>query len=820
VLPRKWIGLAGFGAAVGRFAFDACQFFFAHGRARAVGAGVEDLGVAGLGLGLPGLPVNGPLTHAAHPALDLGGFHLDAAGLGQMLLSLLKARLVHGFQTEDFGQRPSQSAFQAQGMVGRVVFGLLLGIVIVVPLALPQIFDLISVSGNRYKNLKCLATTHMIENKATLVSDVLHGTIVLSPIEKLLISTRSFNRLHNVLQNSTAYFTFPSNRTCRFSHSLGTAKIAGEMFRYGLLNANQEVRKPFLKELFKQIQRIKKKALNDLHVYLSKDGTDPQEILQKSSLKALSELNNPLYQALLIPELTSAQAYDYIIMIQSIRFAALMHDLGHPPFSHVTENALEAIHKGLKVKAKTDINLSEKALVKLLEEFLADGGKFHEVLGIRIAENLLDVVIKDLIESKASQSSIYAAVILKACTLEILKEPDGFFKSIHQIVSSDLDADRLDYVQRDLLMSGLSRESFRPERLIQTYTLLKENNKQEFLFTPSVRALNNIEDFFIQRFHIYKYVIFHHRVVKFDALMQDCIEELAKEHLTKPQRKCNPSRPFVLSDRICGLWQVFPKEARDFPAQSENYYIQWDDAWLLSVLRSEYFNIRNSKNKTRTQELLEKRLDELLSNRKHYLVLYKRPECFHQVDEAFVDLCPKDYNWELLIPSGCTKSHVNKLRVDLTAYLQQLKDPSLKNEERTRLVESRGYFIANVLRLIRQATGPHVPMPFIQKSRELFEKQKSSDGVYDVLVIPKDIKPGVTRTFILSDTLGKPIELGRISRVSDELERGALLVPPFYVYLLTNTPEIIDAEMWRKDFGKILWNQFDAWAKDNLRSSN
>ncbi len=35
----------------------------------------------------------------------------------------------------------------------------------------------------------------------------------------------------------------------------------------------------------------------------------------------------------------------YIILFQSIRLAAILHDIGHPPMSHITENAIQNIFK-------------------------------------------------------------------------------------------------------------------------------------------------------------------------------------------------------------------------------------------------------------------------------------------------------------------------------------------------------------------------------------------------------------------------------------------------------------------------------------------
>lgn len=68
-----------------------------------------------------------------------------------------------------------------------------------------------------------------MQDRQIYIADTVHNTILLSNYEKEVISTQLFNRLHNISQNSTAYLTFPSNRTKRFEHSLGTMKLCGDI---------------------------------------------------------------------------------------------------------------------------------------------------------------------------------------------------------------------------------------------------------------------------------------------------------------------------------------------------------------------------------------------------------------------------------------------------------------------------------------------------------------------------------------------------------------------------------------------------------------
>ena len=80
-----------------------------------------------------------------------------------------------------------------------------------------------------------------MQERQIYIADTNHGTILLSDIEKEVISTKLFNRLHHVSQNSTAYLTFPTNRTKRFEHSVGTMKLCGDIFYNSICNTEQDL---------------------------------------------------------------------------------------------------------------------------------------------------------------------------------------------------------------------------------------------------------------------------------------------------------------------------------------------------------------------------------------------------------------------------------------------------------------------------------------------------------------------------------------------------------------------------------------------------
>src|SRR5690606_3912299 len=124
-------------------------------------------------------------------------------------------------------------------------------------------------------------------------------------------------------------------------------------------------------------------------------------------------------------------------------------------------------------------------------------------LGKNLSEHIFNVLISDIsldeTDNTISKKIYYAHV--KHMTLAILNDKNGLFKSLHSIISGAIDCDRLDYVSRDPLASGFKDGVIEYERLVKTVKLLKDKSGKEdkFIFSPSARTLNTIEDFFQRR---------------------------------------------------------------------------------------------------------------------------------------------------------------------------------------------------------------------------------------------------------------------------------------------------------------------------------
>lgn len=142
--------------------------------------------------------------------------------------------------------------------------------------------------------------------------------------------------------------------------------------------------------------------------------------------------------------------------------AALLHDLGHGPFSHVFERVSGIHHEGLT------------------RRLILDGdSEVHQTL----------ITFDPLLPE--------AVVGLLAC--------EGERDFICDVLSSQLDADRLDYLLRDNLMTGARYGQFDLNWLLQAMTLDPAGKR----LAISWKGISAAEAYLQARYHMYRHVYFH-----------------------------------------------------------------------------------------------------------------------------------------------------------------------------------------------------------------------------------------------------------------------------------------------------------------------
>lgn len=179
--------------------------------------------------------------------------------------------------------------------------------------------------------------------------------------------------------------------------------------------------------------------------------------------------------------------------ITVVKLAALMHDIGHYPFSHATEEVVKDL-------VPSSLILDEGGPGKKSE-----GGYFkdHEDLGRFIIEQ--DEAINDVLKK------------FKLTPKEIITTLDGGDESnsLNLLVSSDLDCDRLDYLRRTALNAGLPYGGVDAQYLIDNITLDSNN-------IPCLRerAIGSADHFLVSRLYDFEQLPFHKSVVGFEEALK------------------------------------------------------------------------------------------------------------------------------------------------------------------------------------------------------------------------------------------------------------------------------------------------------------
>ena len=228
-----------------------------------------------------------------------------------------------------------------------------------------------------------------------------------------------------------------------------------------------------------------------------------------------------------------------------------------------------------------------------------------------------------------NNSSIEAFVILEILIFllkEIYKGKDSELLCLYELVSSDLDADRLDYVARDLEASGL-KYNFDTDRIIKLFVLDKRNDEcnDNFKFYPAVQSIYDVDLLFENRNMLYKMILNHHKVKKFDYILQILIKMLFYYELGKEDSKSISINSMNdILNLILSLYKKIDDNSEMGTIERVFYqFSQVTDYWLLGKLRNKLLEyiLNNTDEKN---ELFINLASELFGGTKQYKSLYKR----------------------------------------------------------------------------------------------------------------------------------------------------------------------------------------------------
>lgn len=233
--------------------------------------------------------------------------------------------------------------------------------------------------------------------------------------------------------------------------------------------------------------------------------------------------------------------------------AILMHDIGHGPFSHTLENTLIQIsHEALSALIMAELNDHFGGALRLALEIFED--KYHK-------------------------------------------------KFLHQLVSGQLDMDRMDYLNRDSFFTGVYEGVIGYDRIIKMLAV------HEGELVVEEKGIYSVEKFLISRRLMYWQVYLHKTVLSAEQMLVQTLRRARELARSGRELDCSDNLAFFLFNDINA--DQFRTDTR----RALDYFLLLDDYDIISALKS-WSRCGDPLLAFLSRSLLERRLFRLeLSNR-------------------------------------------------------------------------------------------------------------------------------------------------------------------------------------------------------------
>ena len=224
-----------------------------------------------------------------------------------------------------------------------------------------------------------------------------------------------------------------------------------------------------------------------------------------------------------IKSLTEKGVYIFDSEAEAVQAAILMHDIGHGPFSHVLENTL--IH-----------------------------GISHEDISLMMMEQ----INRDLKEQLNLAISIFKD-----------EYPNKIF---HQLISSQLDMDRLDYLRRDSFYTGVTEGNIGSARIIKMLNVADDK------LVVDSKGIYSIENYLTTRRLMYWQVYLHKTAVGYEKVLVNTLQRA--KYLARHGQEvfATPALAYFLENDIDAEWFALHPETLQM-------YAELDDSDIWSALK-------------------------------------------------------------------------------------------------------------------------------------------------------------------------------------------------------------------------------------------
>lgn len=173
-------------------------------------------------------------------------------------------------------------------------------------------------------------------------------------------------------------------------------------------------------------------------------------------------------------------------MIRAVRLAALLHDVGHGPFSHIFEPVLSSI------------NHQEISHEEISQMMITKDPELSGILG-ELAPQVASILAHKPVPGWTLQESMLAA----------------------DVISGPLDVDRMDYLRRDSYHLGVDYGHFDLDQLLHTITTTKDTGER--WVAVNIKGWGAVEQYRLGRYLMHAQVYQHHTIVVANRM---CIDSM------------------------------------------------------------------------------------------------------------------------------------------------------------------------------------------------------------------------------------------------------------------------------------------------------